>query len=91
MKIVDAFLTKLQHSFFFSKIWLYEGCRLFRDKLVEQDDISKFDSIIHSTIESHWSVDMRKKIANMYYVSAAMGTVRLMNTYDEINSKFKTR
>lgn len=64
------------------KVWLYEACRLFRDKLSEEEDVKKFDNIILSLLHSDWGVDLRKNITDSYYVSSAIGTVSFY--YDEI-------
>lgn len=37
------------------EVWAYEACRLFRDRIVGQDDQNKFDSILNSVIQSDWS------------------------------------
>ncbi|XP_076054654.1 dynein cytoplasmic heavy chain beethoven [Oratosquilla oratoria] len=49
--------------------WLYEACRLFRDKLAEEDDVTKFNHIVLSCLHSDWGVDLRKYLHN-YYVTA---------------------
>lgn len=37
------------------QIWGYEGTRLFRDRLVTQDDKNSFDNILNTTLRSDWS------------------------------------
>lgn len=36
--------------------WAFEGCRIFRDKLVSQEEKSKFDDTIISPVLSQWSM-----------------------------------
>ncbi|CAL4157019.1 unnamed protein product, partial [Meganyctiphanes norvegica] len=57
------------------EVWFYEACRLFRDKLVEEEDITKFDSIILACLHSDWGLDLRNHVHNTYFVTAATGTV----------------
>lgn len=57
------------------QVWMYEACRLFRDKLVEEEDIQKFDGFLLSSIQSDWGVDMRDSLLNTYYVTSAIATV----------------
>lgn len=54
---------------------MYEACRLFRDKLVEEEDIQKFDGFLMSCVQSDWGVDMRDSLLNTFYVTAAIATV----------------
>lgn len=54
---------------------MYEACRLLRDKLVEEEDIQKFDGFLLSSVQSDWGVDMRDSLHNAYYVTAAVATV----------------
>ena len=54
-------------------MWLYEACRLFRDKLAEPADIEKFDSIILSVLHTDWNTDLHDSITDVYYVTAALG------------------
>lgn len=54
---------------------MYEACRLFRDKLVEEEDIQKFDGFLLSSIQSDWGVDMRDSLLNTFFVTAAIATV----------------
>ncbi|XP_069942834.1 cytoplasmic dynein 2 heavy chain 1 isoform X1 [Cherax quadricarinatus] len=57
------------------EVWLYEGCRLFRDKLAESADVQKFDAIIVSSIQSDWGMDLRDHLVNKYFVTPAVGVV----------------
>jgi hypothetical protein len=41
----------------FFQVLVYEAMRLFRDKLVCDEDRSEFDSIIARVLESEWSID----------------------------------
>nr|CAD7413402.1 unnamed protein product [Timema cristinae] len=36
------------------EVFVYEGMRLFQDKLVSEEDKSKFDNILNKTLESNW-------------------------------------
>jgi hypothetical protein len=42
----------------FFQVLVYEAMRLFRDKLVCEEDQSQFDSIITRVLESEWSRDL---------------------------------
>ncbi|XP_042221258.1 cytoplasmic dynein 2 heavy chain 1-like isoform X2 [Homarus americanus] len=57
------------------EVWVYEACRLFRDKLAEDEDIQKFDLIIISTVQSDWGMDLRDHLVDTYYVTPAAGVV----------------
>ncbi|XP_063840903.1 LOW QUALITY PROTEIN: cytoplasmic dynein 2 heavy chain 1-like [Scylla paramamosain] len=57
------------------QVWLYEACRLFRDKLVEEKDIQKFDGFLLSSIQSDWGVDLRDSLHNTFYVTPAVASV----------------
>ncbi|XP_037796301.1 LOW QUALITY PROTEIN: cytoplasmic dynein 2 heavy chain 1-like [Penaeus monodon] len=57
------------------EVWLYEACRMFRDKLAEDEDIQKFDALILSTLHSDWGVDLREHITDSYYVTSGAGVV----------------
>lgn len=62
-------------DFVCEQVWMYEACRLFRDKLVEEEDIQKFDGFLLSSVQSDWGVDMRDSLLNAFYVTAAIATV----------------
>ncbi|XP_068211563.1 cytoplasmic dynein 2 heavy chain 1 [Palaemon carinicauda] len=57
------------------EIWIYEACRLIRDRLAEDGDIAKFDSLILSAVQSDWNVDLRYHITNSYYVTPAVAAI----------------
>ncbi|XP_069998938.1 cytoplasmic dynein 2 heavy chain 1 isoform X2 [Penaeus vannamei] len=57
------------------EVWLYEACRMFRDKLAEDEDIQKFDALLLSTLHSDWGVDLREHITGSYYVTSGAGVV----------------
>lgn len=57
------------------QVWIYEACRLLRDKLVEEEDIQKFDGFLLANVQSDWGVDMRDSLVNAFYVTAANATV----------------
>ncbi|XP_042887569.1 cytoplasmic dynein 2 heavy chain 1-like [Penaeus japonicus] len=57
------------------EVWLYEACRMFRDKLADDEDIQKFDALILSTMHSDWGVDLREHITDSYYVTSGAGVV----------------
>jgi len=37
------------------EIWTYEGCRLFKDRLVGNDAQDKFNQLIDKTLKTDWS------------------------------------
>jgi len=37
------------------EIWTYEGCRLFKDRLVGNDAQDKFDQLIDKILKADWS------------------------------------
>ncbi|KAK7078013.1 hypothetical protein SK128_012525 [Halocaridina rubra] len=57
------------------EVWLYEACRLFRDKLAEDEDIQKFDGIVLGTLHSDWGTDLQNQIVNNYYVTSAVQAI----------------
>ena len=65
----------------FSQVWLYEACRLFRDKLVEEEDIHKFDGFLLSSIQSDWGVDLHDSLHNTFYVTPAVATVGVLTGF----------
>jgi hypothetical protein len=54
--VEDASIVVTVPSHFF-QVFVYEAMRLFRDKLVSDEDRSQFDSIITRVLESEWSRD----------------------------------
>lgn len=60
------------------QVWLYEACRLFRDKLAEDEDLAKFDLVILTCLQNDWNVDMADALRNSatYFVTAGVALVR---------------
>lgn len=44
------------------QVWAYEAQRLFRDRLVGNDDLAKFDSILQSVIRDDWGSSAYEKM-----------------------------
>lgn len=63
------------------KMWAYEACRLFRDKLVGDNAKEEFDAILGTVIRSVWSVAPPE--SDVSYVT--WGSVRAK---DSISSQF---
>ena len=40
------------------EIWAYEARRLFRDRLVGQDGVNKFDNILMNVLRGDWSANI---------------------------------
>lgn len=40
------------------EVWAYEAHRLFRDRMVGQDNLNKFDNILMSVVRSEWSANI---------------------------------
>ncbi|XP_069679211.1 cytoplasmic dynein 2 heavy chain 1 isoform X2 [Periplaneta americana] len=58
------------------EILVYEAMRLFRDKLVSDEDKAQFDSIVSRVLESDWSRDsVIDKLSGIYYVTSGASTV----------------
>ncbi|PSN45380.1 Cytoplasmic dynein 2 heavy chain 1 [Blattella germanica] len=58
------------------EVLVYEAMRLFRDKLVSEEDMTQFDSIISDVLESDWSREsLLEKLSDVYYVSEGAQTV----------------
>ncbi|KAK3801155.1 hypothetical protein RRG08_006872 [Elysia crispata] len=51
------------------EIWAYEARRLFRDRIVGQDNRSKFDNMLQSVVRSDWSSDIFDGLDKTYYVT----------------------
>ena len=51
------------------QIWAYEGGRIFRDKLVNDRDKSKFDSALSSILQSDWNTNASNQLQNLYFVT----------------------
>ena len=50
-------------------IWAYECARLFRDKLVNEKDKSKFDSSLNAVLQSDWNSNVGSGLHNSYFVT----------------------
>ena len=50
--------------------WAYEACRLFRDKLVSEEDIEKFDSILKNVLYSDWNSKAADNLSQIVYTTA---------------------
>ena len=49
------------------KIWAYEACRLFRDKLVGNDAKTRFDGILGGVLQSEWNAGhLLQDLGGMY-------------------------
>ena len=51
------------------KIWAYEACRLFRDKLAKEEAEEKFDSLLKGVLQADWNSGAFESIINSYYVT----------------------
>ncbi|XP_055895255.1 cytoplasmic dynein 2 heavy chain 1-like isoform X1 [Biomphalaria glabrata] len=51
------------------EVWAYEARRLFRDRIVGQDNRSKFDSMLQSVVRSDWSTNIFDDIDNTFFVT----------------------
>lgn len=54
------------------EVWAYEARRLFRDRIVGQDNRSKFDSMLQSVARSDWSTSIfdgidSKLLCSLYF------------------------
>ena len=49
--------------------WAYESCRLFRDKLTNEEAQQKFDSILKGFLQADWNSSASDKIMNSHYVT----------------------
>nr|CAD7594424.1 unnamed protein product [Timema genevievae] len=53
------------------EVFVYEGMRLFQDKLVSEEDKSKFDNILNKTLESNWGRGTNTyTLSDSYFVTA---------------------
>ena len=64
------------HSFIL-KIWSHECMRLFRDRLVSDNDKRKFDLLLNSVLSSDWSSNVMDSLSNIYYSSETSSTTKL--------------
>jgi dynein heavy chain 2 len=51
--------------------WAYEACRIFRDKLAGDEDITKFDNILRSALQSDWNSNASDKVHDEFFVTPA--------------------
>ena len=49
--------------------WSYEACRLFRDKLSNEDAQQKFDMILKGILQADWNSGASENIMNTYFVT----------------------
>ena len=40
------------------EVWAYEANRLFRDRIVGQDNVLQFDNILYTVLRSDWSANV---------------------------------
>ncbi|XP_063237932.1 cytoplasmic dynein 2 heavy chain 1 [Bacillus rossius redtenbacheri] len=60
-KTVDAVLEAV----------IYEGMRLFRDKLVSEKEQSKFDTIVNNVFKSYWNMEAASEcVSAMFFVTS---------------------
>ena len=50
--------------------WAYEACRLFRDKLVTEEDIEKFDAILKNVLYADWNSKAADNLKQMVYTTS---------------------
>ena len=50
--------------------WAYEACRLFRDKLVGEEDIEKFDTILKNVLYTDWNSKAGDNLRQLVYTTA---------------------
>ena len=50
--------------------WAYEACRLFRDKLVSEEDKEKFDAILKNVLYSDWNSKAADNLDQIVYTTA---------------------
>ena len=51
--------------------WAYEACRLFRDKLANEDDVSKFDNMLRTALQSDWNSNAADRVHHDFFVTPA--------------------
>ncbi|XP_018025771.1 cytoplasmic dynein 2 heavy chain 1, partial [Hyalella azteca] len=55
------------------RVWLYEACRMFRDKLAEEEDMQKFDRIVLTCLQSDWNLDLSDMMHdNTFFTTAGV-------------------
>ena len=52
------------------EVWAYEACRLFRDKLVTEEDIEKFDMILKNVLYSDWNSKAADNLKQTVYTTS---------------------
>lgn len=59
------------------QVWLYEACRLFRDKLAEEEDLAKFDQVVLTCLQNDWNQNFADYMSksSTYYVTAGVAMV----------------
>ena len=48
------------------EVWAYEAHRLFRDRMVGQDNLNRFDNILLSVIRSDWGANVFESLESTY-------------------------
>ncbi|CAF1020652.1 unnamed protein product, partial [Adineta ricciae] len=51
------------------EIWLYEACRLFKDRLVGNDAQEKFDQIVDKILKNDWSSNAIASLKDAFFAS----------------------
>ncbi|XP_022257756.1 cytoplasmic dynein 2 heavy chain 1-like, partial [Limulus polyphemus] len=51
------------------EIWAYEACRLFRDRLADEDACCRFDDILNNIVRGDWGLQALDKLEGIYYVT----------------------
>ena len=51
------------------EVWTYEACRLFRDKLVNEEHQQKFDSLLKGTLQSDWNSSAFDALLTKFFVT----------------------
>ena len=51
--------------------WAYEACRLFRDKLASEDDVSKFDNLLRASLQADWNSNAADAVNRAFFVTPA--------------------
>ncbi|KAF2362508.1 ATPase dynein-related AAA domain [Trinorchestia longiramus] len=55
------------------RVWLYEACRMFRDKLAEEEDLEKFDRIVLTCLQNDWNTDLSDMMNdNTFFTTAGV-------------------
>ena len=56
------------------EVWTYEACRLFRDKLVNEEHQQKFDSLLKGTLQSDWNSSAFDALLTKFFVTLGDGS-----------------